>query len=203
MTLEVIPNENGGHHYTFDGNRVPGVTEVLELNDVLLKNAFYQEHQEYAAIRGRDVHMATADLDRGMKNHWWKGDAELEPYVKAWEAFKKDFGFKPRLIEKPLFHETFRYAGQCDRYGECSDVGPVTLEIKGTSVIGPHVPLQLGGYNLLFEDWQDRTMVAVQLKPNGRYTPHWYKSSEGCRVFLAALTMALWKNTNHKLGMYK
>lgn len=206
--LEVIETEDGGHYYSFEGNRVPGVSEILELNDVLLMNSFYEERKEFAAMRGRDVHMATADLDKGMKTRWWETVSEIAGYVKGWELFKSDFNVKITAIETPLYHEIFRYAGTPDRFGQATlpnGVFNITPDIKCVSKIGPHVPLQLAGYNLFCDDYEDRIPVAVQLKPDGKYRAYWYdkERAENHRIFLSALTMALWKNRAHSLGLYK
>jgi hypothetical protein len=205
--LEKIDGNNGAHFYLWEGRRVPGVSEVLELNDVILKNSFYEERAELAAIRGRDVHMACADLDR-KRPDWWSDDPEISGYVKAWQLFKKDFNFKVHEIETPHFHETFRYAGEPDRYGQVrlpQGDRYVTCDLKATSVIGPHVPIQLGGYNLFCDDYEDREQVAVKLQPNGKYSAHWYTEEErhqNHQVFLSMLTVALWKDKNHRLGLY-
>jgi hypothetical protein len=206
MSLEKVDTDEG-HYYTWDGNRVPGVSEVLSANDVILKNAFYEERAELAATRGRDVHLACADLDRGRPD-WWTDDPELSGYVKAWILFKKDFDVKITEVETPHFHEVFRYAGEPDRYGQVrmgrGDFN-VTIDLKATAAIGPHVPIQLGGYNLFTDDYEDRIPVAVQLKPNGKYNAHWYDKERGHfhQVFLSMLTVALWKNKAHSLGLYK
>jgi hypothetical protein len=193
--LSVIETDTG-HYYEFEGQPVPGVTEVLEAADVILKNAFYEERRQVAAIRGKDVHLACADLDRSMPD-WWTG-SELEPYVAAYARFKKEFHFKPTAIEHPMFHEIFRFAGTPDRFGQIrtdiDEVVNVTLDLKATSTIGAHVDLQLGGYNLFCEDSEFRSMLALQLKPNGKYNIHWVKDPRGSeRVFLSMLTVYNWK----------
>jgi hypothetical protein len=201
MALELIETDES-HYYENDGLRVPGVSEILESAAVLLKNSFYEARREEAAIRGRDVHMATSDMDRGRQD-WWSEDETIGPYVKAWALFKKDFHFKPTAIEKPMFHELYRYAGTPDRFGYATfrdgHEYAITPDIKCVSKVGPHTALQLAAYNLMADDHEDRIPVAVQLKPNGKYAAFWYgkERSHNEAVFLAALTLYNWKQKHH------
>lgn len=194
--LELVETDEGGHYYTFDGERVPGVSEILESADVLIKNCFYEERKEIAAVRGRDVHMATVDFDRGLPT-WWADDVDIAPYMRAYAQFVSDLEWQPTAIEKPCFHEVYRYAGTPDRFGSVrlrTGRKPVTLDIKCTSTIGPHVTLQLAGYNLFCDDHPERDQIALQLKPNGRYYIHNDPFPEQSRqVFLAALSLRNWK----------
>lgn len=203
--LQSVETEEGGHYYTWKGKRVPGVSEILELNDVVLKNAFYEERREAAAARGKDVHLACWDLDRNYPD-WWTEDPELAGYVKAYKQFKKDFDFKPTAIEVAMFHPDFHYAGQPDRFGELrirTGRRNVTLDLKAVATIGPHVPIQLAGYNLFTDDYQERDMIALQLKPTGKYSVHQFDDVlHQTQIFLACLTLARWKDRHHKLGLF-
>ncbi len=203
--LEVVETEDGGHFYQFNGKRVPGVSEILELNDVVLKNAFYEERREAAAVRGKEVHLACWDLDRGYAD-WWSEDEELGGYLAAYVQFKKDFDFEPHAIEIPMFHVDYHYAGQPDRFGSVR-MGKgrrnVTLDLKAVATIGPHVPIQLAAYNLFSDDHQERDMLALQLKRTGKYVLHPFPDREHHeQVFLACLTMARWRNHHHKLNIW-
>jgi hypothetical protein len=206
--IEVIDDDDGGHYYAVDGHRVPGVSEILSLNDVLLKNSFYEERRERAAIRGTSVHVACADLDRGEPD-WWTEDPEIAGYVKAWQKFKKDFHVRITAIEVPMYHEIYRYCGTPDRFGFVTlrdgHEYDATLDIKCVSKIGPHTELQLAGYNLFSDNHEDRIPVAVQLKPDGKYQGHWYGKDRAHNeaVFLACLSLAMWKNKHHSLGLYR
>lgn len=195
MSLEIHDTEDG-HYYEYDGTRVLGVSEILESADVLIKNSYYEERKEYAALRGRDVHMACADLDRGYPA-WWEEDEVIAPYVKAWALFKADFSFKPHTVEIPAYHADYHYAGTPDRSGELLARGSPRLvvpDIKCVATIGKHVDLQLAGYRMLFEDYMDRDAIAVQLKPTGKYKVYVPQNPEQDRhVFLACLTLTRWK----------
>lgn len=201
-SLEVIELEDGGHYYMYDNRRVPGISEILEAADVLLKNSFYEERAAAAAVRGRDVHLACADLDRGSVD-WWSDDPEIGPYLKAYKQFKEDFSFRPTAIERPVYHEVYRYAGTPDRFGNLElrrETHLATVEIKATSVIGCHVPLQLAAQNLFCDDHEERETIALQLKPNGKYGIQSWNPAERRHneaVFLACLTLTMWKQRHH------
>lgn len=199
MNIEVLDTPDGGHRYEVGGEIVPGVSEILEANDVLLKNAFFEERAEYAAIRGRDVHLACADLDHGFPN-WWEGE-EIEPYVNAYIQFKKDFEFEPTIIEAPCYHPEYRYAGTPDRFGSLrltKERIDVTLDLKATVKVGPHVALQTAAYNQFAPDPEHRSLCALQLKPTGRYQVHWWDDRDHqTAVFFAMLTVYFWKQRHH------
>jgi hypothetical protein len=205
--LELIETDDGGHYYMHDGRRVPGVSEILAAADTQLSNYFYEERKEAAALRGKDVHLACRDLDRNYAD-WWSEEKEIAGYVKAYEQFKKDFEFKPALIEMPLYHDVWRYAGTPDRTGAMRGKnGPLicTVDLKCVATVGPHVGLQLAGYNLLSSDWEDRWPFALQLKPNGQYKIHTQKPEEikqNVQVFLSCLTLLTWRDRFHKKGVY-
>jgi len=205
--LDIIDTDDGGHFYTYNGKRVPNVTEILELTDVLLQNSFYKERKEAAAIRGREVHLATADIDRGGPV-WWTDQDEIMPYTLAWKQFKVDYDFQPLFIEQPIYSRAFRYAGTCDRFGSIHLPGgrrAVVLEIKAVATIGEHVALQLAGYNQLYApDSDKRDLIAVQLKPTGRYVVHNFteRIDHHTMIFLAALSLARWKDRMHHINRW-
>jgi hypothetical protein len=171
----------------------------------VLKNSFYAERMEAASIRGRDVHLACEDLDKGQPD-WWSDDPEIGPYVAAYAQFKRDFSFKPLVIEKPCFHEVYRYAGTPDRFGQLQTRnGPknVTVDLKAVSKVGEHTALQLAAYNLFCDDREDRDCLAVQLKKTGKYAIHeCLRREQDEKIFLAFLTVALWKDKNHGTKLF-
>lgn len=203
MNLEVIETDNGGHFYQVDGRRMPGVSEILDDSGVILANAFYEERRAAAAVRGRDVHLACADLDLGRPD-WWSDDEEIAPYVRAYQLFKNDFSFRPTSIEKPMFHPNYRYCGTPDRFGQVrhrDGIHNVTLDLKCVAVVGPHVPLQLAGYNQFTEDHFERDLIALQLLKNGKYRIHNYPDRDHqTAIFLAMLTVFNWKQRYLKSG---
>jgi hypothetical protein len=141
---------------------------------------------------------------------WWSEDPELAGYLKAYQQFKQDFYFKPTLIETPVYSDIYRYACTPDRYGQIEtskgswNATAATVEIKATATIGCHVALQLAAQNLMCDDYEERAMLAVQLKPNGKYTPHNFSKEikQHTIVFLSCLTLTMWRDRFHKTNLY-
>ncbi len=192
--LEVIEVEDG-HFYEFNGKPVPGVSEIIQKAGVGPSFEGHEDKARAAAQRGTEAHLACWDHDRNYEP-WWKGE-ELEPYVDAWALFKSDFKFVASHIERPMFHETLRYAGTPDRLGSVfvqNSRRPVTLDIKCTAAIGPHVGIQVAGYNELSGNPEERDMIAVQLLKTGKYRITTYDDKKyWTAMFLAALTIYRFK----------
>lgn len=105
------------HRYTFHGAPVPGVTELLRR--YYLSADWLQVPAQTLLLKrelGTAVHRATHYEDEGTLDVNTV-DPALEPYLAAWRAFKADSGFEALLLETPLVHPLYRYAGTPDRFG--------------------------------------------------------------------------------------
>ncbi len=184
MSLEF---DEATHTYSIDGIVVPSVTQVLTVAG-LLDPRWYTEESK---ARGKAVHAACHYIDEGDLD-WSTVHPLVVPYVRAYEKFVKDTGFKPKLIEKAVCNETYFFAGTLDRFGflqddDCGDL----IDIK-SGASEPWHSIQMAGYGLCLPHMPRRR--ALYLKKDGSYKlGAIYTNPQDAGVFLSALTIANWK----------
>ena len=101
------------HTYTVDGEEFPSVSEISRFASREVYGDVSQFNLDNACSRGSAVHKATEILDKYGK---CECDEDIEPYIRAYVKFRKDFGIKDYAhIEKALAHEELKYAGTIDR----------------------------------------------------------------------------------------
>ena len=101
------------HIYTVDGEEFPSVSEISRFASREVYGEVSQYNLDNACSRGSAVHKATEILDKYGK---CECDEDIEPYIRAYVKFRKDFGIKDYAhIEKSLAHEELKYAGTIDR----------------------------------------------------------------------------------------
>jgi hypothetical protein len=175
------------HHYYLNGVMLPSVTTVLAAAG-LLDYGFLGDRREVYLERGQAVHAATQrDDDHDFAEE--SVNAEILEYVKAWRAFRRDYGFAPRLIEHRVFHPHFQYAGTLDRLGPVRDGSEWLLDIK-TGVAPAAARLQLAAYNACLPHPRTRRRRCVELHADGSYRVIAFETSDYLRdfnVFAAAL----------------
>lgn len=102
-----------GHQYTLNGEDVPSVSEISRFASREVYKDVMQYNLDNACDRGSRVHKATEILD---KYDEVDCDSLIEPYIRAYVKFRKDYGIKEYLgIEKQLASETMLFAGTLDR----------------------------------------------------------------------------------------
>lgn len=180
--------------------RLPSVTEVLRSMGII-------RPEYYTAIsraRGRAVHEACYLLDMGRLI--WESLIPIEQrlgepitqYVRGWERFKRETQFIPTVLEQPLWHPSYLYAGTPDREGEWPHIPRVLLDIK-TGEAENWVGLQTGGYDELIAargESQWRKRVAVRLTPNGDYKVKVCDNPSDGATFLSMVNSHRWKMEN-------
>ena len=139
------------------------VTEVLQRAGVIKGTGFFTEEARW---RGSAVHQALEYDDQGDLDPATV-DADLWGYVNAWRRFKQETGFKPRLIEHEVIHQTLGYIGHLDREGPLR-AQPTIVDMK-TGAIGEWVRLQTVAYGYGLDSKQHFGRVAVRLNANGTY----------------------------------
>lgn len=101
------------HTYTVDGEEFPSVSEISRFASREVYGEVSQFNLDNACSRGSAVHKATEILDKYGKVEC---EEDIEPYIRAYVQFRKDFGIKDYAhIEKSLAHEELKYAGTIDR----------------------------------------------------------------------------------------
>ena len=190
------------HEYSKDGIIIPCVTDVLTsagLYDMFGK--VNRDVLEAAQVRGKYVHTATEFYDLGTLDDSTVHE-EIRPYLDAWVKFRKDTGFKPRLIEEIVFSKKYFYAGTADRVGPL-DVETV-VDIK-SGELSPAADPQTAGYLHAHNEGispknKAKDRLIVQLRNDGKYNlpkPDFY-SKEDFSVFLSCLNIKNWRARHGK-----
>lgn len=161
------------HRYTLDGEELPSVSEITRFISREVYGDVGQFNLDHAAERGTAVHKATELLD---KYGTVEITEDIEPYIKAYIAFRKEHECEWEFIEKPSHDSNRRYAGTIDRLGLVD--GVLTLaDIKSISTISPaHRKMYTASLNLyrrMFPEKKIEKLLIVQLKKDATYKLFW------------------------------
>lgn len=186
--------DSADHSYWLGKNRLIGVSEAIQ--DAGLKD-FSQispDVLEHARQRGIAVHAACHYLDDGDLN-WATVSPEIEPYIRAWERFKKETGVELLGIEKPIYHATLGFAGTPDRVVNLyPHKGIIDLKTFNPERV---TGVQLAAYSYLEFGPQPAFDApkrwGLWLKDDGKYSLNPYTDRGDEAVFLACLTVAKFK----------
>lgn len=209
MNIAEIHDESPGRSYGRDvskyvvaGERVPSVTEVLEL-------AGLSDIQRIMAVAGEDVVQGAAR--RGSRVHIWSQIIDADPddfriedvrpecrgYVAGYLKFLREMRPDWILTEEPVVSTVHRFAGTVDRVGYVGGL-LYTVDLKTPVLADPSWRLQTSGYRIaLDEQLGERTRRAcLQLKKNGTYKFHPYSDPKDDTTFLAAVHVAHYRLAN-------
>lgn len=193
MKLKFEPT---GHVYTVDGREVPSVTQILAGVGLTDFSRVNPELLERSKDFGTKAHEATELSDKG-KFDYFSESVEICSIVDAWDRFKKDVGFVPELIEKPLYSTKYGFAGTPDRIGLIGK-DPAIVDIK-TGVLLNVAELQLEGYEILalesfyYEKVKKFRKISVQLLQDGSYKMEEYSDRGARTAFLSCLNVYNYK----------
>lgn len=191
MTDRLTFNEES-HEYFWDNQRVPCVTDILEDTGIIDFGMVKQRHLDFGMERGSIIHLACALFDEDDLD-WDTVAEEAMPYVKAWERFTKDTGFKPLIIESSRYSEQFVFAGTPDVAGTLS--GRKVLIERKSNTVPKYTPLQLAAYqHLLKDEGPFAERYGIALCDNGKYKlSNPYIDPNDFAVFTCALAVYKWK----------
>lgn len=189
--------QENNHIYLLDGEQLPCVSDLCRF----LHKEIYKEapkwQMEASAERGTAVHNAAEALDK-------TGSAAISeeylPYLSAYKSFLQDYHPSWDLIEQPLYHPEYRYAGTIDRFGALS--GEATLiDVKTTYTV--HKPLcraQLNLYRLqlIAKGYPVHRMYILHLKKDGSYKLIPMDTDEPLALALITIHNALKKKSRRK-----
>ena len=191
------------HEYSKAGVIIPCVTDVLTaggLNDIFGK--IDRDILEAGRVRGKYVHLATELYDKGTLDDSTVHE-EIRPYLDAWIKFRKDTGFKPRIIEEIVYSKKYGYAGTVDRIGPLYKIETV-VDIKSGELMPSAAP-QTSAYQCGYNEGKSpkdkaKNRLIVQLRNNGTYKlpKKEFYSKDDFAVFLACLTLRNWKARHGK-----
>lgn len=200
------------HTYTLDGKPVPSVTTIIRALEREALARVPAEILEWKRGLGQQVHMA-CQLDDEGDLHEGTLDERIVPYMRAWRAFRDDFGFRVRMNEQPLASRRYRFAGTVDRVGTITRPmavdrnrmyqGPAIIDLKTRLDLGDAIGVQLAGYQKLLAEnnYQDddayghaqtQLRVAVRLGADGKYEYRVYEDPEDHSCFQACLVQHHW-----------
>jgi hypothetical protein len=151
--LENLIFNEESHLYTYDGKRIPSVSNIL-LDEGFINAQWFTEE---GRRRGTDVHAT-------IKNHCLGAHCMLKesvvPYFSAFKNFQNDCDWKAEIIEEPMACD--QYAGTADQFGTLNGHLSV-LDIK-SGVISRATGLQLSAYEKLY--WIYKSKVNGTIKSN-------------------------------------
>lgn len=184
------------HSYFLGERRLIGVTEAIQAAGLTDFSCIDPAVLDRAAERGKAVHAACHYLDEGDLD-WGTVSTEIEPYVRAWEKFRFDVPVEWSDVENPLYHATSGLAGTPDRISTLP--GKTVTDIK-TYRPNEVTGIQLAAYSFLRFGPQPAFDVpkrwGVWLKDDGKYILTEFKDRGDEAVFMAALTIAKFKESN-------
>jgi len=184
------------HTYAIGGRELISVTTILEEAGLYVLPHVTEEMLNWAQDRGTKIHEACRFLDERDLD-WDSLDPMISGYVLAYQEFKKDTGFTPKLSEHKVHDTVFGIAGRLDRFGFIQDRG-VMADIK-TGAVPRSTGLQLVAYGYMHDPNKIFYRMAVQLKINGTYKVTDYPISDYQRdldTFLSAVRIVNWKRRN-------
>lgn len=191
-------------HAYYEGlTRRLSLTQAMNITGMIDYSRVPVETLARAAWRGKMVHQATAEIDRGVDIHAAYEIPELcRPYIAAWELFVKETGFlaDTELVEKPRIATI---AGL--RIGMTPDtVGllfgePTVIERKTCRKAHPAWAIQTAGQDMGLAPPQRRRhfkRAAVQLLDTGKYKLHPHDDDNDYEICRGMIRYAAWKLKN-------
>lgn len=160
------------HIYSFEGQVVPGVTEILSPITAGGYSKINPAVLEHAAAKGTLVHDWCEMYDYGCAEEFMP--SEVSPYCEAYIAFVRDYVPMWETIEGIVYNPYLQYAGRLDRFGMIDGKKSV-LDIKTVSSPSTrtHISVccQTAAYAVAIDrdDFDEIDRYALYLKPDGTY----------------------------------
>lgn len=198
QTAPKLEFDEATHTYSFDGRRVPSVTQILA-GVGIIDTTWYAEQ---ACTRGAYVAEATALLDRGILDRD-SLDPVIRPYVEQWERFCADHGVEILEVERRVGERMHWYAGTLDRVvtfradtvGVGTSTIPTLIDIKTGAREHWH-QLQTAAYQAACKEHMRRG--CLYLSENG-YSWRSHSDRTDRHVFYAACAVHNWQQNKGKL----
>ena len=190
-------NHGGGHSYSLDGQRVPGVTTILgTLNKDALVGWAAKQSAAYAVenwdrLSRIDVLTRATEIERARfatnRKATTKGNrihalgdelahgravdvpVEIQPQVEAYAKFLDMWDLETIATETPVCHSGYQYAGTFDLIARSDKLGTVLCDIKTGKGVYSETALQLAAYR--YADL--RLEQAVEVGPRGGRKVSW------------------------------
>lgn len=158
MQLNIPEFDAKKHAYRINGRPAPGTTTII--TSVVGENPFWTPAGREA---GKATHTAIYYEAQNDLNYASLAE-ETKPRLEAYQKFCLDMGFKPTLLEQPLYHPTLLYCGTPDQ----AEIDRCVADFKN----GPHLPqhaLQLAAYAFMLPNPWRYERWGVHLRADGKY----------------------------------
>ena len=173
------------HSYTTpDGIPLVSVTQALVSAGIIDTRWF----DEQSAWKGSVAHKVCEYDDLGILK-----ESSVDPaaigYLDSWREWKARTGFKPKEVEKPLYHSQYLYGGTIDAWDDSMDVD------RKTGACADWHALQLALYSNFHPNARARRRIIVRLQANGKpiTVEHTKNYALNLSVGLSAVSVARWK----------
>lgn len=154
--LENLVFDEDKHIYRYNGKRVPCVSDVLKIIDVVALDGIPLRYLLTAGERGKRVHEITEDLEYGLVDildeDWQYENADIVNYVYGYVNFLQENKEFPLAMEQKLYCEEIGIAGTLDLVKEI-DGNLAIVDKKTSGVIGwLRSTIQLNFYRILWNN---------------------------------------------------
>lgn len=166
------------HEYWLNGQLMYGFSAIVKAVGWVDDSWFTEEGR----WRGHCVHLGTRFIDEGNAD-WSTIAQEFFGYIMSYEKFKKEWNFRPRLIEIPLYHP-MGYGVTPDREGLTDHPGglwkdaPTIIELK-SGAMSWVARYQTAAQDLAIQAWEPsptfRRRVGIKLCSDGDYMAKLYQ----------------------------
>lgn len=178
--------------YVVAGERVPSVTEVLDVAGLVDYRDVPRQALDLAAARGQEVHHWIEVLDEG-------GEVSaVEPSVlgrlRAYQTFRDAEVFRREWSERTIVSQLYHFAGRPDLFGRIGGASlPAVIDVKPPGPVQPWWPVQVAGYAIAIESALGIPYVlgfVLELGNDGRFKLRPRITRDDRHDFLAALRVA-------------
>jgi hypothetical protein len=184
-TRDLLVFDEASHTYRHGGLVVPGVTSILK--PLVDFSRIPTDVLEAKADLGRRVHTACQFLDEDDLDDS-SVQADVAPYLDAYEKFKRDSGVVIELNEQRVFNELHRYAGTLDRVIRYQGLR-ILMDLKTCITTPNSVGPQTAAYLRALNDPTVTHRAALRLRPDGTYRIEMLSDANDWSTFLACLTV--------------
>lgn len=206
--MEIIYKDEG-HQYWLkkDGEQVevPSITQCISpLNNL---SGIDPGVLASAARRGSDVHYACELIEGGGDGTGISReqlDPEIAGYVRGWENFLSDTGWKTSRLEWMVGSWKYRVAGRLDRIGRFPRGPMAVVEIKTSSSPSPRDAIQAAGQEILARETDPEiakqkiiNRFVVYLSAGGTYKRVHCRDEGDKALFLSCVAITHFRRKNY------
>ena len=201
------PNENGhfefrkeDHSYWLDGVQIPSATQIIKLCGLIDDRWYKPEHRTRGTlVHAGCHHISENDMDW---KQWEEAHPELLGYLRAYEKFLADSGFKPTICEKPHYHENLRYGVTVDNIGtSASALENEIVELKSGSMMRwTALQTALQAMAWFSDSCYTIRRTGVELHSDGTYRTESFANANDFPVVTGMVGVAHWKLENFRGG---